>query len=377
MINKDSASIRNMAHGANRQNLAELFIPDKDDGINSLNWRIALVHREDLYPSNKMIENLRAAKNKELTEGRRKALVELARSENIVLDELETTTLIVTKWLLEADTMSLKRLLFIHRQSRVFVALTGEKNVDEYFKGTRGRLKNYGEQLLRREVMRIRAKLALQELVAMMAPDELIPDLIAISPKYFESRLTQRWIKIQQIYSRSDDKPKREAASINLKRLIKSIDGDKRSARKRRYPYWRIGMHYEDLLGNIKGFRRLRAEGAFDKEYFEMFCQRYEIPPHYPDLMLDPRKAAGQLAIDILVAKGLINDARSFEEFRPFINNIQKKHFKGGILSVANDILPVISDFLDLPRTHPEIVLALDPMSVLEQVPIAFPRPNS
>ena len=38
-----------MPQMAPRENLAALFIPDKDDGINALEWRIALVHSEKLY----------------------------------------------------------------------------------------------------------------------------------------------------------------------------------------------------------------------------------------------------------------------------------------------------------------------------------------
>jgi hypothetical protein len=166
-------------------------------------------------------------------------------------------------------------------------------------------------------------------------------------------------------------------ASKNISQLNKALTGDKRTFKKRRYGYWRLGIAYWELIGRIKGFRNAEKGKTFDRSHFDFYCKYRELPEPYPNLILNSKQAPGQLALDILVAKGLIDDAKAFQDFLPVVNKIQEKHFGGTILGLSGEALPVIADFLDLPSTHPEIVFALNPLNVLERVPIDFSRPNS
>jgi hypothetical protein len=75
-----------------------------------------------------------------------------------------------------------------------------------------------------------------------------------------------------------------------------------------------------------------------------------------------------------MVAKEIIVDVKSFEKFRPLVNKIQKKHFDGDILEIATDVLPIVNEFLDLPAAHPEYLKLLDPLKILEKVPLRFTR---
>ena len=68
------------------------------------------------------------------------------------------------------------------------------ENNKEYFDIARQNLKQYKVRLMNAEVKKMRVILAFKEIVAMIKPDEMIPHLIKITPKYLSSNLTQRWI---------------------------------------------------------------------------------------------------------------------------------------------------------------------------------------
>jgi hypothetical protein len=306
----------------------------------------------------------------------KKELINLATSANVLPDEYEITLMIVTKWLLESETMSENMLLAIDRKSKVLVE--NVKDRSNYLEYNRKNLVKYGQTLLKNEISKIRAKVAFMELVALIAPDEMIPILVNLSTKYLGSEYVQKWIVIQQQVSHFSSKQKlKNDASENLTKLTRAIEGDRRKTKKRKYSYWKLSLVYENLSSYIKGFRKQNVDGKLDKEFYKMFLEHHEVPSQYHQLILTSNSSPKQLTLEIMVSMGLIENEKAFKDFQPTINQLQKKHFNGNVLSIADEIKPIVFDFIDIPTRHPESIRAIDPISVLEKVPLKIIRPNS
>lgn len=357
---------------------AKLFIPNKiDGGENALNWRLGLIDKEGIYDGQKLLNQFKLALGTKLERSEKDTLVAIARSSDIILDEIEHATLWVTDKLLQANTLSEDLILTLDQQSKLFLKNNSIKNRNEYIKRTRSNLKNHGETMLRVDVRKIRAKLAFQEIITLIAPDKMVPVMVAISTKYLASDFIQQWLRLQRYNLQNKSVALRTLATKNLEQLSKSITGDKRKLKKRQYSYWRMGLIYENLVAYIKGFRRLKEENEFDLEDFKIFCEVHKIPSIYETAILDSKRAPSQLALDIMVEQDLIDDPKAFREFQPHINKLQEKHFNCNVLSIANELSPILFHFMDLPTTHPDIWAAHDPFAVLERLPINPYRPNS
>lgn len=131
---------------------AKLFIPFTEDHSKAFQWRLWLIKQNQIYPIETLINHLQQAKSHFLDESTRKDVVRFAKSDSVVLDELELTTLIVTGWLLEAETIPENKLLFIDRRSRNLLKYASIKDPREYLTYTRKNLKRQGEELLTYEV---------------------------------------------------------------------------------------------------------------------------------------------------------------------------------------------------------------------------------
>jgi hypothetical protein len=359
-----------------RNNYAALFIPFRKEDQGALTWRLSLINEHKVHSAGSLIQHLKLAQTGSLEEATRTELIRFATSSAIIPDEFELTTLIVAGWLIEAGTMPKKKLLFIDRKARSLLTYDLSKKEDEDdIKNLRSNLTRYGQRLLKNEVLKIRAKLAFQELVALVAPDEMIPALVELTPSYLSCSFVQNWIRKNRLHQLNGIREIREAASTNMTHLAKTLPGNRRQ-KKRKYPYWRIGILYEDLADSIAGFRKQLSKGTLNLQYFDLYCDSYEVPNIYRKPMLSFEYAPRQLALDIIVGRGLLPDTKAFLDFQPHITEIQNKHFGGKVLSIAMELSPIIFDFLDLPKCFPEVVENLNPWAILERVPTGIGRPT-
>ncbi len=357
--------------------LAKLFIPSEVTDGEAVRWRLQLISRNEIFDAEKLIKLLKKISKSsisKITEAERSGLIDQALDEKNQLDEYDVTVLFVTNCLSSADTMTDKSLPLFDKFSRVQMdveKITFDqllKRNPEYFKSTRANLKSYSETLLKHEIPKMRAKLALKELATLFQPDIMIPHMVGISSVYLASPLTQKWIRAKQYLSKFGDEVQKQMARQSLRHLSKSVEGDHRKLKKRELPYWKLGLIFEDLSLSISGFRSWKKEKKFDVEYFKAFCRMWQIGETLSDIIVSGKEPPRELALSIMIERGDIKSAKSFREIQPFLTKLQKKHFGGKILGIAGDLVPVIVDFLDVPATHPEIIAKFNLMEVLERV---------
>jgi hypothetical protein len=272
--------------------------------------------------------------------------------------------------LLRADKAASTAVLFLDRTTRFL--LNGRtiaqlaKDDPEHVERTRKNQLSLGATYLRLEIPKIRAKLAFQELVTLLAPYELFPLLVSISPKYLGCAYGQRWLsntRYQAAYGKASD---RDRARLALKDLAKAIKSPPRLLRKRRYAYWSLNHRYEDLSAWIVGFRRQYRAKKHDAEFFRMFIKQRKIPKNLQAFILDSSKSPQSLALEIMASQGQLDDPRALKDFQTHISKLKKKH-------PAADIQLVVEDFLDLPGKDPELLARLDYLSLTERVRL-YPR---
>ncbi len=348
---------------------AQLSIPCRSKGIDSLKWRVLLVDKEGIFPKDRLLTALKAPEMK--TRKLYREVVDYACSEVVAIDELDQATLLVAQWALRADEITDDLLLFIDRRTRNLLQYALIDNKEEFLRGARLALKNYGNEMLRHEVRKIRARVALQEIAAMLDPEAMVPSLVSFSLEYLGCDFVQKWLLAQKREVHSDNAKSRTEALRNIRNVGASLVGDRRRIKKRKYAYWRLGMMYAEMKQSIQGFRTHTKKGTFNKEFFELYCEMHQIPSIYISAITNPNRPAGQLVLDIFVEQGLISDTKAFRDFQPTIGKIQKKHFQSrNVLGIALELSPLVFEVIDLPRTNPYLAAGYDPAWVLNRAHI-------
>lgn len=361
---------------------ANLFIASEPHQLRDLQWRVKLVDNQNLYPAKSLMALLarigKDSKNPP-TPKERQEISRLAISEKFEIDEFDQAVLVTIALLknpkgisneLVIQTDTIMNLEFKEYNGPIdkFVA---QPKINELLEFRKANFRRHADVLAEHDIPRIRAYLAFKEIAALFDPDAMIPHLVGITPKYLASPLTQKWMLKQQ-YNSKYGKSKKEINEANqhLKSLTKAISGDKRQNKKRVRPHWKIGFVYDDLVNYIEGFRRRQSESKLDRQFFDIYCQQREIPKDLAALILAKNPTSSELAIEIMIHKGIIESEKTFRVIQTKLNKIQKRHFNGNILGIASDIHPVAFNFIDLPGTHPELVSQIDLFQYLETVEI-------
>jgi len=358
---------------------ARLFIASEVNQIEALKWRIALIKKHKLLPIPELL-NLITRLNKNSTNpptiNERTAFTKLALAEEFDIDELDLAAMFIANLLLQKNEISDDHAIIFDKMARVIME-TRDLSKDEFLESHRSHielaksnLKMYANNLLEFEISNIRARLAMKEIAAFIDPDKMIPHLVSISPKYLASHLTQKWIRKFQYLRRFGKKTEKESAQKNLKLLTKAISGDGRKAKARKRPYWKLAFFYENVSSHILGFRKGHKEKNFDDEYFDLFCEHFEIAPAYRDIILFGKVTPKELTLEIMCDLGHIESPKTFREIQPHLAKIQEKHYDGKIISIASELDPYLFRFIDLPTQHPELIERMDVFSVLEKVRI-------
>lgn len=355
--------------------LAKLFIPTNEKcELEAVKWRLNLIRQEKIYSVDKLIALLKKTSKKIISSEEVEELFESALCNDLDFDEYNQVILFVTSILKNIETKPCSFIYDLNHQSKILstgYGLSKEeyiKNYKEDLDIARQNLKQYRVRLIDTEVKKMRAVLAFKEIIAMINPDEMIPHLIKITPKYLSSNLTQKWAEKYRYISHFGSDKEKKVADKKLKELFNAIKGDKRSSRKRNYPYWRLSLIYDNLSGYISHFRKQEKKGKLDKEFFEMYCEFNKIDDIYKNCILNSNGAAHTLALEIMTVQELIASPKAYKDIQPYVSKLQKKHFKGNILAIARELIPVIVDFLDFPREHPDILFKVNIMDSLEEV---------
>jgi hypothetical protein len=347
---------------------SELSIPHGDD--RAVLWRLLLMDFHSKISYSRILHEHLEAKKKgiPIEEGFRQLLVQVAKSGDFRLNEIEIGILLLTSWTLGADALSEPAVRYLGNGG-----FTDRQLSPEELECTRRCLKKFGQHLLLREIPKMRAKLAVQELVAVLSPDEMIPYLIGLSPRYLQCRNVRSWIQQQKRLQRG---VKSDLGKSNLKKVFCAVSGNPR-AKKRIYPYWKLGLIYESLYEAIRRLRRDQKKGFSVKTNFDRACILFEIPSEYHNLVLDSKIAKKQLSLDIMVARGLLNDSKVILDIQRHTGAIVKKYSAGSILEISNRISPLVFELADFPGFIPSVIEEHDPFAVLELLPIQKTGPNS
>lgn len=359
--------------------LAKLFIPTLTNEryeLEAVKWRLNLIRQEKVYSFDDLVTLLKKASNETIASEEKKNLFKSALCNDLTFDEYNEAILFVISFLKNIETKPYSFICEVDHMSKVLSTSNGIskeeyiKNNKEYLDITRRNLKQHRVRLINTEVKKMRAVLAFKEIVAMINPDKMVPHLIKITPKYLSSDLTQKWIRQFRYFSHFGSDKEKTVADKKLKELFNAIKGDKRGSQKRNYSYWKLSLIYYDLSGYIVGFRKQKKEGKLDKELFEIYCKLQKINNIHKNCILNSNEAAHNLALEIMINQKLIPSPKAYKDIQPHVSKLQKKHFNGNILGIARELIPVIVDFLDVPKKHPDVLFKANIMDSLEEVRI-------
>ncbi len=336
----------------------KLFIPSKDDSA-AFHWRLKLIKKHKLLPD-EMADTIHeiVVGSNALTDKLQRTLknvLRLANSEEILVDEFDMAVMFCAS------------------------KLESDKSLAIY----RG--------ILSPHLSKIRGKIALLEIAAHFDPDAFILKLIELTPDYLASPTVLDWINLQQIDFRyGKTKIKSTQALKNLEKLKKAISGTK-VIKPRKYPRWILTQIYEQLAAQIFAIRTCAKDAAEKGEKIEKkdllaWFKDHNIPEEFQSRVLNSRSTK-DLALEIMVARRLLPDAKSFHDFQPLINKMRKRHFvskaiegvplgQSATRSVPNttlffseNVLPrLMGYFLDDPTTKPETVFRANPLKILENI---------
>ena len=357
-----------------QQKYARLFIPNPKSGIDAFRWRISLVEAEEVFSGEELTLLLSKQGRDSLGQKRIKEVVKYSISKEIVLDEYERTLLFLTNLLIYADSLPLDWVIDLQPECSVGYTSNKSKLKEQLQQDPvalgkyRETLKRYGDCFLGREIKKIRAKIAMQEIVCALAPNSLVPVLVSLSTSYLGCEFVQVWLRKNQEQYLIGSKEEKEKAKENFSVLFKALKGDKRKIRSRTYEYWRLCWYFEDVSSQIRKFRLAKKRGDFDAASFRLFCEFKKIPKSLLRLVLDDNYAVKDLALEIMTDKKMIENPKAFRDFQPLVNRLQKKHFGENILLIADELIPIEIKFLDLLTIRPEITAGFDPAPILQLV---------
>jgi hypothetical protein len=354
--------------GSKREVHAKLRIPSTAGEATALKWRITLIQKHEFFPDAKLkvlLNSMLGATwpiNAILPE--QQEFLKLALSEKSALDELDEALMYCATELSKPGQIDKSK-----RHYETLAALA---------------------EMLTHEISRIRAKLAIQEVAAHFDPDMIVPKLVQLTPDYLGGSMARDWMRRQQYNARYTKTQNRAKAERNLKALTKAITGDRRTGKPRDYPYWLLNRTYEELANRLLALRLTVIDHkllAAAQIHLADRLKELRVPEPFHDRVLYTKTSPKILALEIMIDSGLIRDAKAFQDFQSKLNKIRKKHFvtktiygwppekvkarkyPGPTLNLAELIFTYFGiDFLDHPRSKPDVVFLADPLKALESV---------
>jgi hypothetical protein len=268
-------------------------------------------------------------------------LINLASIDHHLIDEFDLAQLIAYNLLIRKELLNDSYLAY----------LAGPPwNVSGVKPDTRQELLHrvlaFGHRLHRLALPRIRAKLALQEVVVAITGDlAALNRLLAITPKYLGCEYIQRLIRQAVYFSRHGDAQKQHKAEASLEQLLGALVGDRRQ-KDRWYAIWSVDSIYEELRNDIEACRSAETPSTC----FNKLLDSWKVSATCRDVIKSSTKSASTLALEVMVDTKLIKDpTRFYNVIRPRLNQLRHRHPEISTLDAEE---PLTRRLLDLPSRN-------------------------
>jgi hypothetical protein len=234
---------------------------------------------------------------------------------------------------------------------------------NEDFNQARLELKALGKKIGDEAFLRVRTKLALLELCAVVLREPIFLKLISITPLYFADAIIQKWLFDLKYHSEYGTPTMSRNARKNFKLIHKAIEGDKRK-KKREYSYWQIHSQVNELVAYCEGFKKLKnhKEAVAD---FKLFCKIWKIPTCYQSIIKNPPSRYRKfktLVLDILCEQGILEDRKTYDNvILPHIQKLEEQY---------RPLILLLQPFLDLTTRNPDVLSSIPYLTPLKSIKI-------
>lgn len=338
-----------------------LDIPCGRDELSGISARLPLLahlHREqgDVDPTELVQKSLPRPGHGALPKEQIDRLIGLASHDQHLIDEFDLAQLIAYNLLARKE---------IFNDSYLAYLVGPPWNVSEFKPETRHELLHrvllFGHKLHRLALPRIRAKLALQEVVVAITGDmAALKRLLSITPKYLGCEYVQRLIHEAVYRSRHGDEQKQPEAEASLEQLLGALIGDRRH-KDRWYAIWALDTIYGDLKQAIDASCQSAASRS---SCLDKLLEFWEVSAVCRDVIKSSTKSASTLALEIMVDRKLIGEPASFYNVvRLRLNQLRRRHPEISTLAAEE---PLTRRLLDIPSRNRKHVDNFDLWSCLE-----------
>lgn len=317
----------------------------------SLKVNLGLIKRASLFDPAELTNLLRKKKEKSLSRKELAYIKSTFCSVEHGFDDLYLLKLAVGDLLLNSESKSealVRELHWSNELSRTFGRAGVDEVIDYDIDLIREDLKSLGTSIVREAVCEIRARLALLEVLCLLNFEELVFDLISITPRYLSCPIIIRWIERSKYnwVTRSESVGQAEK---NLKGVHKVLKVDLRKIKTKKIYEWTSYAYLGGLLSHIKLFRARHGEKCLDKIAFDMFSSYWKIPETYRGALLDGSLSGLEIAKGIMLENGAIDSVVSFRDVLTKLNKLVSKH--GEIT-----FLPVVGRLVDTLSSEPRFI---------------------
>ncbi len=343
-------------------NLLNLYVPRPKTEKDAITSRLKLIQEHKIFSADEIQKFLHEFPKNKVSQHQIKEMEKAVLSDQVIPDELEEIITFAAD--IQIHNERLEDDQIAERFSRSFIQreITPEQIIAE-----RKNMVKSGSILLSKYGEKIRAKLAFLELIAVALPERIVHELILISPTYLASERINFWITKNQYNALSGNNSEKKNAILNLKKICGSIMLDKRTNKVRKYDYWNVENIYRKLIKEIKQARRcwnhknLHIKNDYRK-IFPMIAKGYSLDEVLKNHFLSNQITPSELALDVLIKRGDIDDAKAFRDFQVYVKKLKDKHHWNDDLELR------LSDYWQIPSKAPSQLYYYDPFRVLEKI---------
>ena len=332
-----------------------LGIPAVND-VDGFNWRIALIETTGIADPQDYQAALASNGSDGGTEFRSRKLLETAQA--LSIDEYDRAILAYYAFLskVEGGKLSFPVVGVFDQKLNVRVNHGPKLSFDELqtLKETRfDELTALKAEIHRDELPRIRAKLAVHELTALILGERYFPNLIAITPRYLASEVIQVWLAKKQACLHASRGEIVEVAKAQLKLVSEALTAPTPHKQRRRLSYWKIDAAYYDLTEQISRFRKDGYFKVKETDEYRVFKKQYRVPEEMEGLIFGKSPTSSDLALDLMESAEIIPSPKSYKNIQPAITEMKSK-LRGRKLNAE------IKVFMDIVSTHPALMELTD-----------------
>ncbi len=322
-----------------------------------LQLRVHLLKKMNVVDTRPLVEWIKEPKEGNEREKAKQYWYELLKEEKFQVDEIDRAELLTFHVLKGASENNSEMIKLVRHNLEFSLYYRESKPSDEWIQKTSC---IDVEKFQKHALPRIRAKLALHELIIGLFPNEKsILRLLNYTPRYFKSRIVQETTRRVVWDVRHGKKEAKRKGQVFLKNMQTSLIGDLRK-KKRTYPYWGLDHYFQELSACIRTYAKIREKG-----YLDTFCAYWGVPETYKNLIEEnPRKFADH-TLGVMVERGMIPEASTFRDvIAPYLKKMKMRY------PYIRACHPVVENFLDVPFHFPQLMDKFDIWEHLENFDI-------